>query len=194
MDGPGMCTKSIRRFLEFLSQRTVPGWRHFLATTNWDFLLQREVLRFITDDVRPSWLVDSHVFHLNGTIEDPPGDSFRSPFLLPEDLSTQRTITPEADTAVNKMFRATTFVVVGMSFECPTDRFLLRQLNEVQDHLPIGESEWIVVNPDSTALNATSGRIQNALPSARVLPVCCTMAEWQEKGFGELRPWGVFTP
>jgi hypothetical protein len=92
------------------------------------------------------------------------------------------------------MFWATSFVVVGMSLECPTDRFLLQQLSEVQSHLPIGESEWSVVNPDPNALKATSGQIQNALPSARVLPVCFTMEQWQEKGFGELRPWGVFAP
>jgi hypothetical protein len=193
MDSPGVCTKNIRRFLEFLNQKTAPGWRHFLATTNWDFLLQREVLRFITDDVRPSWLVESHVFHLNGTVEGPGDDPFRSPFLLPDDPSTQRTSTREADIAINKMFWATIFVVVGMSFECRTDRFLLQQLNEVEDHLPIGESEWSVVNPDPKALKATSGQIQNALPSARVLPLCCTMEQWQEKGFGELRRWGVFT-
>ena len=33
----------------------------------------------------------------------------------------------------------------GMLFECETDRFLLTALGGVQDDLPIGEAQWIIV-------------------------------------------------
>ena len=36
----------------------------------------------------------------------------------------------------------------GMSFECDTDRFLLRVLHKVEDDMPIGKSHWTIVNPD----------------------------------------------
>lgn len=46
MDAPGVSPDPIRDFLRFLSRRTEKGTRHRFLTTNWDYLLQREVSAF----------------------------------------------------------------------------------------------------------------------------------------------------
>jgi hypothetical protein len=157
MDSPSVSIRSIREF-------------HLFLTTNWDFLLQREVLSFLPDEFVPVWLSTSHVFHINGTVEKLTDQPLRSPFLLTEDPESQRTNSVEANTAFGKMIWETTFVVVGMSFECATDKFLLYHLNRVEDDLPIGESRWIIVNPDPGTLAAASARIEAALPLSNSLP------------------------
>jgi hypothetical protein len=65
-----------------LSERTRDRWRHLFLTTNWDFLLQREIDEFLPDC--PHWLRDTQVFHVNGTVEDQTdgGNSNRGSFLL----------------------------------------------------------------------------------------------------------------
>ena len=83
-------------------------------------------------------------------------------------------------------------MLVGMPFECQTDKFLLRHLNMVQDDLPIGESLWVIVNPDRSALAWVCGRIQDALPRARIVPVCEEFKRWREAGFPELETEGIF--
>lgn len=160
----------IRYFFEILSICTNSNYNNRLITTNWDYLLDREIQNLDLEKL-PRWLDDSLVFHLNGTIENFENHSNRSPFLLEEDSGEQRAFSVEANTAYNKMIWNKIFVVVGMSFECETDRFFLNALNKVQDDLIIGESLWIVVNPDSEVLNQSCQRIQNALPCASVIPI-----------------------
>lgn len=183
------CTP-IRSLLGLLSAHTNLGWRHRFITTNWDYLLQHEILD-IGLSVLPSWLANSHVFHLNGTVEDLPDNSTRSPFLLEEDLGTQRASTQEADVVYNQMIWDRHFVVVGMSFECETDRFLLQALSRAEDDLPIGESSWVVVNPSETALEASCQRIEKALPRASVMRVRGTLTEWLQSEPKKLREWGA---
>jgi len=86
---------------------------------------------------------------------------------LEDDPAELRTETVEGNIAFNKMIWMEVFVVVGMSFECQTDKFLLHHLNGVQGDLPIGESLWVIVNPDRSALDCVSSRIQRALPERR---------------------------
>jgi len=78
-----------------------------------------------------------------------------------------------------------------MSFECETDQFLLRALGLVKDDLPIGESSWIVVNPDKSMLDVSCQRINNVLPYASVMPVRATLCEWLQNGHQGLRDWGT---
>jgi len=170
-------TKPIRSLLGILAAHTAPGWRHEFLTTNWDYLLQREILN-LQLKVQPSWLANSHVSHLNGTIENLPDNAHRSPFLLEEDPPEQRCFTPEANAAYNRMIWRSVFVVVGMSFECATDRFLLSALSRVEDDLPIGEATWTILNPDDAALQSACDRIQAALPFARVHGVRTTLEMW----------------
>ena len=71
----------IRSLLGLLERHTVPRWRHLFITTNWDYLLQRE-MPALGLTVQPPWFANTHVFHLNGTVEDLANNAHRSPFLL----------------------------------------------------------------------------------------------------------------
>lgn len=182
----------IRQLLRMLEQSTTEGWKHGFITTNWDFLLQREILSQAWE-ILPSWLVNSHVFHLNGTVEELEDNSNRSPFLLEEDPSDQRCQTVEANKAFEQMIWQRAFVVVGMSFECETDKFLLSALGRVQDDLPIGESTWIVVNPDQKVLSLSCNKIAARLPRATVKGVRSTLSNWLDNGLPELQARGALS-
>jgi hypothetical protein len=186
----GVNPEAIRHFLQFLSERTRDGWRHRFLTTNWDFLLQREVNKFVPDVV-PRWLRDSHVFHLNGTIEVLPDNSRRSTFVLPEDKA--RTPSLELSVALSNVEWGSIFVVVGMRFECEADKALFNILNKVKEMLPSGESEWIIVNPCQADVNSAGDLIRRNLPKASVKPVCETLTCWQEAHFLQLKEKGVFS-
>jgi len=136
-------------------------------------------------------MANSHVFHLNGTVEELEDNPSRSPFLLEEDPASQRCFTPEANIVYNQMLWDRTFIVVGMSFECDTDKFLLSALSRAEDHLPIGESVWVVVNRNQNALDVSGARIAKALPRATVKGVHSDFDAWQESGMKELRHCGA---
>lgn len=192
MDGPFVDTTPIRRLLYLLEQHTLPNWKHYFISTNWDYLLQREI-QALHLAVRPPWLRNSHVFHLNGTVEELADNSNRSQFLLEEDPASQRSGTVEAKKAYNHIVWSQYFVVIGMSFECETDKFLLSALNRVEDDMAIGESDWIIINPDRSALEASSGRIAAALPRASVRSVCFSLEGWLDRKMPELREYGVLS-
>lgn len=190
MDRPHIDCSVVRDLLCILSRDTTQDWRHYFITTNWDYLLQRELLA-LNLKVPPEWLAESHVSHLNGTVERLPDNSNRSPFLLEEDPAQQRCWTVEANVAYNHMIWHQLFVVVGMSFECDTDKFLLTRLNCVEDDMPIGESTWLVLNPDDRALYESCERLQRALPRARVEPIKHTLQSWLSDQMPELVTHGV---
>lgn len=190
MDGPSIDCSDIHNLLRMLSENTVAPWRHLFLTTNWDYLLQREVLA-LGHTIQPEWSAETHVYHLNGTVEVLPNNQHRSPFLLETDLSEQRTSSMEANVAFEKIAWNKTFVVVGMSFECEGDKFLLRSLARVQDDLPICESEWIIINPDEAALATVVNRIQRALPRSTVREVASTFRSWLNAKAPELQANGV---
>lgn len=190
MRRPSVDCSSIQRFLDTLQGHTKPDWRHLFVTTNWDYLLQREILAMGLT-MQPPWLANSHVFHVNGTVEVLPDNSNRSPFLLEEDRVGQRIFTPEANIAYTHMIWQRTFVVVGISFECETDRFLLSALNRVESDLPIGESTWFLVNCNVQSLAVSAERISRALPRAKVKPIPATFEAWLAARFPELQTHGV---
>lgn len=183
-------TSDIRYFLDLLANRTVSHWRHQFHTTNWDYLLQREILA-LKHTVQPPWCAESHVYHLNGTVEDLPDNSRRSLFVLESDPAHVRVATTEGKIAYNKFIWSQTFVIVGMSFECEVDRYLLSAIQRVEDDLPIGESYWIVLNPDVNALTSTCARLQAALPRARVVSNATTFGEWLRARVPELQSRGA---
>jgi hypothetical protein len=190
MDGPLVDCSDIRHLLRLLSESTVVPWRHLFLTTNWDYLLQREILA-LGHSIQPEWSAETHVYHLNGTVGVLRNNENRSPFLLETDPSAQRTSSMEANAAFERITWNRTFVVVGMSFECEADKFLLRSLARVEDDLPIGESEWIIINPDTATLAAVTERIQRALPSSTVREVATTFRARLEAKAPELRAIGV---
>jgi hypothetical protein len=190
MDGPHIDTSDIRSLLTLLATQTVPPWRHQFHTTNWDYLLQREILS-LRFKVLPQWCAESHVYHLNGTVEQLPDNSNRSAFVLETDPAPARSSTVEGNIAFNKFIWNQTFVVVGMSFECEVDKYLLSALRRVEDELPIGESHWIVVNPDATALAMTCARLHSALPRATIGGTASSFGAWLAAGVPELRARGA---
>lgn len=192
MNDPSVNTGPIRRWLSLIGERTTPRWSHRLITTNWDYLLQKEVSGQGWT-VKPDWLENSHVNHLNGTIEELPNNGHRSPFLLESDPPEERRSTIEANLTFEKIIWDRHFVVVGMSFECEMDKFLLQALGAVQDDLPIGESRWLVVNSNVGAAEVAAARIQGVLPNARVEPVLMGFEEWLADGALQLRSWGAFS-
>ena len=192
MEKPTVSSEVIQRFLCVLETHIAPGWRNRFITTNWDYLLQREILS-LNLETRPRWMASGHVFHLNGTVEELEDNSYRSKFVLEEDPAEDRCFTPEANRAYSQMVWDRTFVVVGMSFECETDKFLLSSLNQVEDYLPIGESVWIIVNRNQNALNRSCARIEKALPHAKVKRVCTDFNSWLKCGLVELQECGAIT-
>jgi len=61
MSRPSVDSQPYQTLLSELARRTVPGWGHRFYTTNWDFLLQREIFA-LGLRVLPPWLSESHVF------------------------------------------------------------------------------------------------------------------------------------
>jgi hypothetical protein len=153
-------------------------------------LLQREILA-LGHTVQPPWCAETHVYHLNGTVEQLPDNSRRSAFVLESDPPHARIATTEGDIAFNKFIWNQTFVVVGMSFECDVDKYLLSALQRVEDDLPIGESYWIVVNPNVEALSATCARLQAALARATIVSTASTFGAWLRAQVPELQSRGA---
>jgi hypothetical protein len=188
MAQPGVNTRPYRLLLSDLACRTKPGWQHRFLTTNWDTLLQRQISALDLSRA-PAWLPETHVFHLNGAVEDLPefdGIRRRSPFLLETDAASQRTRSLEFDEALRFIIWRKVFVVVGMSFSCPTDRGLLSVLHSVEDDLPVGFAWWLVINRDLQSAQETASRIACALPKARVRYVATPFQDWVVSGMPEL--------
>jgi len=183
-------TNDIRYFLDLLTNHTVAPWQHQFHTTNWDYLLQREILS-LGHTVQPPWCAETHVYHWNGTVEELPDNSRRSMFVLESDPPNARVATTEGNIAYNKFIWSQTFVVVGMSFECDIDKYLLSALQRVEDDLPIGESYWIVVNPSVDALSASCARLKAALPRAKIVSNATAFGAWLRARVPELESRGA---
>lgn len=190
MSAPYVCTADISLFLSILAKHTVQPWQHQFHTTNWDYLLQREICA-LGLTVQPPWCAETHVYHLNGTVENLPNNSNRSEFVLESDPQHARIATIEGDKAFNKFIWNRTFVVVGMSFECDVDKYLLSSIQRLQDDLPIGESNWYILNPNEVDLASTANRIIAALPRARVTTLPKTFRAWLDEKLPELQACGA---
>jgi hypothetical protein len=196
MDRPEIDTSPYQELLAGLAQRTRTGWQHRFFTTNWDYLLQREILR-LDLKVAPDWLTETHVFHFNGTVEatassDIPG--LRAPFLLKTDASAARTPSHEFNQALQFLLWRRHFIVVGVSFSCQTDRAFLAILRSVNDDLPVGCSWWHVVDRSSESIAAVASRIGAALPRARITASETGFAEWVTWGMPELSQVELLDP
>jgi hypothetical protein len=190
MDKPGVCTSPYRHLLTDLAERTGRGKHHCFFTTNWDELLEREIdAKLGFGGYTPAWLPDTHVFHLNGTLEAQ--NDRRSPILTERDTANARTVSLEFNMAIADVIWSQRFVVVGMSFTCPTDRAFLGFLRSIRDKVPAGCSRWVVVNPDEATAREVAGRILGALPKSRVRLALATFEDWLSSGMLELVDAGV---
>ena len=178
-------TPVLDRFLRRLEERTPPGCRHTFVTTNWDDLLERAIEAGWPREV-PACMRETHVFHINGTIEPGDGRPFRTEIVLPEDPPAARKPASEANQAFNTLTGGRRVLVVGMSFECRPDRFLLRCLNQIQDDVPVGESSWMILNADASGLERVRGLIQECLPGAAIRTRGFSFSQWLDTGIPEV--------
>ncbi len=170
--------------LSILEKDTLPHWRHLFITTNWDYLLQREILES-KSKILPSWLVDSQVFHLNGSVEQGSQEN-RSPFLLETDPFQLRKNSLETNRAVNYMIWERLFVIVGVSFKCEMDKALLIYLRSIEDQLPFGEAHWVILDPEKISLDNTCACFKKFFPAANIIPVNIRFENWVRGSLSEL--------
>lgn len=195
MDLPTIDTAPYKLLLSELSRRKAPEWLHRFVTTNWDYLLRREISRQ-SWQMLPTWLEDSHVYHLNGTVECSPGSNIqnlRSPFMLETDQAHERIPSKEFDDALKFFGWRKHFVVIGMSFSCPADRDFLGFLHRIKDVQSVGASRWHVVDPSEEAGAEVRSRIKMALPGADITVSQKGFREWVVDGMPELIRWGVLS-
>jgi hypothetical protein len=179
------------RLLDIMAAKTVAEGHHRLITTNWDYLLQRDVLDWVetnTPGLAPRFLsTHATVYHLNGSAE--PSDSQnRSPFMLETDAAHFRKATFEANHAFNLLLWSTLIVIVGMSFECDMDRGLLAALKAHEDNAPIGSALFVIVEPNKEALESTYAKLAHCFPRAGGIRVNRGLKEWIDSGMPELVP------
>lgn len=185
-----------RRLLAIMANQTVDQGHHRLLTTNWDYLLQRDVNGLINANrgYVPRFLgAQGMVYHLNGSAE--PGDfQNRSSFLLETDSASVRKATYEANTALTCLLWSNLVVIVGMSFECDVDRGLLATLRAHEDYTPIGSALFVVVEPNMETLESTYAKLAHCFPRAGCIRVNLGLAEWIDSGLPELRQMILMGP
>ena len=170
------------QLLCWLAER--PGWKHSFITTNWDFLLQREVDHYIKTHcpgICPGWLLNSHVFHLNGSVEDA-AQGNRPKILFPEDSIEERRNSSEGNQAWNYLAPSKLIIVVGLSFSYPIDQVLLRWLHTKEDWLPYGEARWVILNSNQTSLEKVTDEFKKALPRAQIISLHKDFTGWVQEG------------
>lgn len=184
-----------RYLLDIMASNTVDQGHHRLITTNWDYLLQRDVNGWINANnpgFAPRFLsTHSMVYHLNGFVE--PGElQNRSSFLLETDSKETRKATLETNKAFNCLCWSSLVVIVGMSFKCEMDNDLLAWLGAYEDSLPIGSALFVIVEKDKEALDSTCTMLARNFPRAHGIRVNSGFAEWVDSGMLELVP-RIFT-
>ena len=176
------------RFVQLLVERTQQPWLHYFTTLNWDTLLQHGVdhaMRF----GRPACILESQVFHLNGAIDSPP-DNWSSKIILREDEVKERQVLPEMSSALEYLIWANVVVIVGVSLSFEVDQALLNTLATIEDQVPLGEADILVVNRSA---DMVAMEIQRRLPRARVQAVSSGFREWISGGMVELGNLGVLS-
>lgn len=184
-----------KSLLSELAKRTNPPWHHRFLTTNWDFLLQKEINQLGLTST-PIWLPETHVYHINGTVEEWPSVNkakppLRSPFLLESDFPDQRSYSEEVAQAVQYIIWRKTFVIVGMSFECEMDRAFLMALGRIGKDIQISNSCWLVLNPNNDALKRICTLLQGTFPGAKIYSIATGFNEWLNEGMPQLITAGI---
>jgi hypothetical protein len=183
-------TGPYKELLDLLASRTCIDWNHRFVTTNWDYLLQKEVNN-LQLKIAPKWLPNTHVAHLNGSVENW-GDSIqRSEILLEADVASKRRWSLEANKAYNDIIWQKMIIVVGISFSCPTDQRFLDALKNVEDDLAVGEAKWIVVNSNLNELELITSLLKSKFSRCQIIPVHHDFGSWVAQGCLHLKGQGV---
>jgi hypothetical protein len=106
--------------------------------------------------------------------------------MLETDSAGVRRATYEANQAFEYLLWSDLVVIVGMSFECQTDRGLLAALRAHEDNVPIGSALFLVVEPHKETLESTYAKLAACFPRAGGLRVHSGFAEWVDSGMPEL--------
>lgn len=165
--------------------------KNILMTTNWDTLLDSAV-GIMYPKICPKWLKSTHVYHLNGTIEEASLETnpefTRSTFLLETDRFDKRKAGVEFNIVVRNLLWADVVVVVGMSFECNVDNGLLKSLSVIQDLVPIGAAEWLIVNCNKSALLRIEANLKSLFPGVnKIQKIEKTFEKWIQEGLPGLK-------
>jgi len=186
MDRKEIDSRPYKDLLSTLASKTSNTWRHYFITTNWDYLLQREIQR-LSLTVLPSWLANSHVFHLNGTVESWGNQKRRSQLLLPTDEPSFRKASFESNQAMVYARDHNTFVVVGLSFSYDIDKTLLDVFSAMQDDCIIGNSSWVIIDYDKTSLANIVNQLKEIFPAATIKANEIDFGSWVANGMPELK-------
>lgn len=158
-----------------------PRQKNLFVTTNWDYLLQREInSKNYTSPLE--WLEDSQVFHLNGSVEKWGDTRYRSPILLPNDNSRKNSL--EFQRAFNQIIWANFFVIVGLSFKHKVDAQLIELLKPHEDNMPFGEGEYLIVNDSLEDLKRLESILKRNFPRSKVIKVQDNFKSWVDANFG----------
>jgi hypothetical protein len=172
-------------FLEYLSKNTE---KNRFATTNWDYLLQRELTHWIKCNnckSIPDFLIKgtqgSMVYHFNGSIEQGEFRN-RSKILLETDESEVRQKSYESNNAFNDLLECSDIVIVGMSFECDVDKGLLKSFKNFSSDFPISKAKFTIVNPCKTQSLKTIKQLKECFPLSTTINVNLSFKDWITKG------------
>ena len=183
-----------RSLIDIMDRRTIDGVHHRLLTTNWDYLLNRDLGVWIRDkDLKcvPKFLgAHSVVYHFNGTVETGQSSN-HTQFLLETDPNDVRKSKLASNIALGHMAETKCLVVVGMSFECEIDRGLLAVLKSLEDIMPIGEAHILIVEPNTRTLENVKNKVHACLPFSRVVPIALGLREWINAGMPELVDFNI---
>lgn len=179
---PGVTTESHSTLVKKIRAFPSGKWKHRIVTTNWDLLLEREIT-FRISNTCPVWIVDSHVFHLNGSIEKEEESNVspllqKSDFLLPSDLPSRRRKAVESNYIFNSLLWTKKIVVVGISFECSLDKGFLGALSQCEDETRIGEATWVLINKCRSTLEQIKENILKSFRASKVISVHKGYEEW----------------
>jgi len=189
MNAPHIDTRPYKSLLAHL-KKSSNQWHHQFVTTNWDYLLQREIVEMgLSAD--PHWLSETGVYHINGSVEELGAINYRSDFLLETDLASMRKQTVEANDAFNHVLWSRYFIIIGMSLSCEMDRSFFYAISRHQDNLPIGESDWLIVNSSQDSLDMVASHIQAAIPRADISVLKVDFGAWVNGPMKELQTLGV---
>jgi len=178
--------------LKILESSTSSNWKHLFITVNWDWLLQREIQNK-NFETQPRWLVSSHVYHLNGSVEPNFPQQRRNKILFESDSFNKREPSLETDTAISQFFGSSLFIIVGMSFQCKMDKIWFDIFRTYQGNLSIGVANWIVVTHDNKSCCNVCYNLRQSLEDPTIVVVNKKFENWIKSGLPELVQYGVMS-